>query len=260
MRTSNPTLSQDVFISLAKEQPISSKSNAMTIEGTVNKTGFFLTLTTATALFAWFSIQVTGTPNEIGGMVNPGLTTMYMLVGGIGSFIVAMLITFKKNLAMLGGMIYCLLEGLFIGGISAFAEAYYPGIAIQAGLLTFGTLFALLGAYKTGMIKVTQNFRLGVMAATGGICLVYLLSFGMSLFGFHMPYIHEGGLIGIGFSLFVIGIAAMNLVLDFDFIEKGSKSGAPKYMEWYAAFGLIVTLVWLYIEILRLLMKLQSRD
>ena len=260
MRTSNPTLSQDVFISLAKEQPISSKSNAMTIEGTVNKTGFFLTLTTATALFAWFSIQVTGTPNEIGGMVNPGLTTMYMLVGGIGSFIVAMLITFKKNLAMLGGMVYCLLEGLFIGGISAFAEAYYPGIAIQAGLLTFGTLFALLGAYKTGMIKVTQNFRLGVMAATGGICLVYLLSFGMSLFGFHMPYIHEGGLIGIGFSLFVIGIAAMNLVLDFDFIEKGSKSGAPKYMEWYAAFGLIVTLVWLYIEILRLLMKLQSRD
>ena len=260
MRTSNPTLSQDVFISLAKENPIGSKSDSMTIEGTVNKTAFFLTLTTATALFAWFSIQVTGIENEIGGIVNSSLTSTYMLVGGIGSFAVALFVMFKKNFAMLGGIVYCLLEGLFIGGISAYAEAYYPGIAIQAGLLTFGTLFGLLGIYKSGMIKVTENFRLGVAAATGGICLVYMLSFGMSLFGLHMPYIHENGLMGIGFSLFVIGIASMNLVLDFDFIEKGSKAKAPKYMEWYAAFGLIVTLVWLYIEILRLLMKLQSRD
>ena len=260
MRTSNPTLSEDVFISLAKENPVASQSNTMTIEGTVNKTGFFLMLTMATALFAWFAIQVTGVPNEIGGIVNPGLTTTFLLVGGIGSFIVAMFVTFKKNFAMIGGMIYCLLEGLFIGGISAFAEAYYPGIAMQAGLLTFGTLFGLLAMYKSKMIQVTENFKMGVAAATGGICLVYLLSFGMSLFGYHMPYIHEGGLVGIGFSLFVVAIAAMNLVLDFDFIDKGSRLGAPKYMEWYAAFGLIVTLVWLYVEILRLLMKLQSRD
>ena len=260
MRTSNPTLSSDVFISLAKENPISNKSNMMTIEGTVNKTVFFLMLTMATALFAWFGIQVTGTPNEIGGIVNPPLTMVFMLVGGFGSFLVAMFVTFKKNLAMIGGMIYCLLEGLFIGGISAFAEAYYPGIAIQAGLLTFGTLFGLLAMYKSKMIQVTENFRMGVAAATGGICLVYLLSFGMSLFNYHIPYIHEGGIIGIGFSLFVVGIAAMNLVLDFDFIEQGTRVGSPKYMEWYAAFGLIVTLVWLYVEILRLLMKLQSRD
>ena len=260
MRTSNPTLSEDIFVSLAKENPISSKSNTMTIEGTVNKTAFFLLLTTATALFAWFSIQMTEYQNEVGGIINPGLTTTYMLIGGIGSFITAMFISFKKNLAMIGGMVYCLLEGLFIGGISAFAEAYYPGIAFQAGLLTFGTLFGLLGVYKSGLVKVTENFRLGVFAATGGICMVYLLSFGMSLFGYHMPYIHESGLMGIGFSLFVIVIAALNLVLDFDFIESGSKAGAPKYMEWYAAFGLIVTLVWLYVEILRLLMKLQSRD
>ena len=260
MRTSNPTLSNDVFISLAKDNPIASKSDMMTIEGTVNKTAFFLMLTMATALFAWFSIQVTGTQNEIGEFINPGLTTVFMLVGGIGSFLVAMFVTFKKNLAMIGGMIYCLLEGLFIGGISAFAEAYYPGVAMQAGLLTFGTLFGLLAMYKSKMIQVTENFRMGVAAATGGIFLVYLLSFGMSLFGYHMPYIHENGIIGIGFSLVVVGIASMNLVLDFDFIEKGTKVGSPKYMEWYAAFGLIVTLVWLYVEILRLLMKLQSRD
>jgi uncharacterized YccA/Bax inhibitor family protein len=151
------------------------------------------------------------------------------------------------------------LEGLAIGGISAFFEAQFPGIVIQAVALTFGTLLCLLLVYKSGIIKVTANFRLGVVAATGGIAVIYLITIVLGLFGIRMPYIHDSGLIGIGFSLFVVTIAALNLVLDFDFIENGAASGAPKFMEWYAAFGLMVTLIWLYLEILRLLAKIRSR-
>ena len=155
--------------------------------------------------------------------------------------------------------IYALFEGLFLGGISATLEARFPGIVIQAVGLTFGTLFGLLLAYKSGLIKVTENFRLGLFAATGGIFLLYMASFVMSFAGMRIPYIHESGLIGIGFSGFVVVIAALNLVLDFDFIESGSENRLPKYMEWYAAFGLMVTLIWLYVEILHLLTKLRSR-
>ena len=147
-----------------------------------------------------------------------------------------------------------------IGSISAIYNAQFEGIVLQAVMLTFGTLFALLFAYRSGLIKATENFKLGVAAATGGIALIYLATIVLGLFGIKIPYIHESGLIGIGFSLFVIVIAALNLVLDFDFIESGVEAGAPKYMEWYGAFGLMVTLVWLYIEFLRLLAKLQSRD
>jgi uncharacterized YccA/Bax inhibitor family protein len=167
---------------------------------------------------------------------------------------------FKKSRAGVTAPIYALLEGLLLGGLSAIFEAQYPGIVIQAVGLTFGTLFCLLVAYTSRMIKVTQNFRLGVFAATGGIALFYLASMVLGFFGIHIPYIHEGGLIGIGFSLFIVVIAALNLVLDFDFIEQAAAQGAPRYMEWYGAFGLIVTLVWLYIEILRLLSKLRSRN
>ena len=138
-------------------------------------------------------------------------------------------------------------------------EAKYPGIVIQAVTLTFGTLFCLLLAYRSGVIKVTQNFRLGVVAATGGIALIYMATILLGFFGVRMPFIHESGMIGIGFSLFVVIIAALNLVLDFDFIENGAAYGAPKYMEWYGAFALMVTLIWLYIEFLRLLAKLRGR-
>jgi uncharacterized YccA/Bax inhibitor family protein len=155
--------------------------------------------------------------------------------------------------------IYAVLEGLFLGGISAIFEMSYPGIVIQAVALTFGTLFCLLAAYKSRLIKVTENFKLGIVAATGAICLIYLVSIIMGFFGASIPMIHSSGPLGIGFSLFVVTIAALNLVLDFDFIERGSEMGAPKYMEWYGAFGLVVTLVWLYIEILRLLSKLRRR-
>jgi uncharacterized YccA/Bax inhibitor family protein len=146
-----------------------------------------------------------------------------------------------------------------LGGISAFFESRYPGTVSQAIFLTFGTLAALLVAYRSGWIRATENFKLSVVAATGGIFFVYLISFVLSFFGVNIPLIHGSGIFGILFSLFVVVIAALNLVLDFDFIEQGAEQGAPKYMEWYAAFGLVVTLVWLYLEILRLLGKLQDR-
>jgi uncharacterized YccA/Bax inhibitor family protein len=179
--------------------------------------------------------------------------------GLIGGFIVALVTVFKKQWALLTAPMYALLEGLALGGISAIFEARFPGIVIQAVGLTFGTLFCLLMAYKSGMIKVTENFKLGVVSATGAIALFYVVSFLLSMFGISIPFIHGSGIIGIGFSLFVVAIAALNLVLDFDFIENGAARGVPQYMEWYAAFGLIVTLIWLYIEILRLLSKLRSR-
>ena len=145
-----------------------------------------------------------------------------------------------------------------IGGISAMMEARYPGIVLQAVGLTFGTLLCLLGLYKSGLIKVTQNFRLGVVAATGGILVLYLVQMVLRMFGgTGMGFIHESGMAGMLFSAFVVTIAALNLVLDFDFIEAGAEHGAPKYMEWYGAFGLTVTLIWLYLEILRLLAKLR---
>ena len=154
---------------------------------------------------------------------------------------------------------YAALEGLLLGGVSVGFEAQYPGLVSQAVFLTFGVLAVLLMAYRSGIIRATDNFKLGVVAATGGIGLVYLVGFVMSFFGASIPLIHGSGPIGIAFSLVVVGVAALNLVLDFDFIEQGAERGVPKYMEWYAAFGLLVTLVWLYLEMLRLLAKLQER-
>jgi uncharacterized YccA/Bax inhibitor family protein len=153
--------------------------------------------------------------------------------------------------------VYAALEGLFLGAISAYFEMAYQGIVTQAIILTMGVLFSLLALYKFRIIKVTENFKMIVVAATGGIALIYLVSFIGGFFGLNMPFIHEGGTFGIIFSVVVVIVAALNLVMDFDFIEEGSEKGAPKYMEWYAAFGLMVTLIWLYLEILRLLSKLR---
>ena len=171
-----------------------------------------------------------------------------------------MVTVFKQTLAPYTTPIYAALEGVALGGISVVFEARYPGIVSQAVFLTFGTLGALLMAYRSGVVKATENFKLGVVAATGGIALLYFLSFILGFFGMSVPLIHSSGTFGILFSLFVVVIAALNLVLDFDFIEKGVERGAPKHMEWYGAFGLLVTLVWLYLEILHLLAKLQSRN
>jgi uncharacterized YccA/Bax inhibitor family protein len=169
------------------------------------------------------------------------------------------LTAFKHHLAKYTVPAYALLQGLALGGISKYFEMRYPGIVNQAVMLTFGTLGALLLAYRSGLIKATENFKLGVVAATGGIFFVYLISWILGMFGVGVPMIHGNSNMSILFSIGVVIIAALNLVLDFDFIEEAAENGAPKYMEWYGAFGLLVTLVWLYLEILRLLAKLASR-
>ena len=182
-----------------------------------------------------------------------------MVVGGIGGFIAALITLFKKHWSPITAPIYALAQGLFLGGISALYEAQFQGIVIQAIGLTLGILSSLLFLYKTGIVKPTENFRLMVTSATMGITLLYLVSMVMNMFGASIGFIHSNGLMGIGFSLFVVAIAALNLVLDFDFIEQGAEQNAPKYMEWFGAFSLMVTLIWLYLEMLRLLAKLRSR-
>jgi uncharacterized YccA/Bax inhibitor family protein len=177
----------------------------------------------------------------------------------LAGLVLALFTIFKKEWSAFTAPAYAVAEGLSLGAVSALFEVRYPGIVLQAVGLTFGTLAALLVAYKTGVIKATENFKLGVVAATGAIALFYLFGFVLRLFGITMPLIHSSGTFGILFSLGVVVVAALNLVLDFDFIEEGAARGAPKYMEWYAAFGLMVTLVWLYLEVLRLLSKLQDR-
>ena len=257
IRSGNPALKESTFLDLGSGTVVSRDAGAMTLNGTVNKTGILLLLSVLTAAFAWTQSVVTGPDGT--AMVAPGVT-IYALGGAIGGFILAMVTVFKKTWSPVTAPLYALVEGFFLGAISAVFELKYPGIVFQAVVLTFGTLGALLAAYRSGLIRATENFKLGVVAAPGGIALVYLVSMGLRLFGKDIPLIHESGLVGIGFSLFVVVIAALNLVLDFDFIESGVEAGAPKYMEWYGAFGLMVTLVWLYIEFLRLLAKLQSRD
>lgn len=249
MRTANPTLNEKVFAGLAPAQ-VRGRADAMTIQGTVNKTGILLVLTLLTSGWTW---------NMYTSTQDPAAVTPWLLGGLIGGLVFALITTFKMPWAPVTAPIYALLEGLVLGGLSAIFEASYPGIVVQAVGLTFGTLFALLFAYKSGFIQATENFRKGVIAATGGILLVYLATFILGFFGVNIPLIHEAGPVGILFSLFVVVIAALNLVLDFDLIERGAARGAPKYMEWYGAFALMVTLIWLYIEILRLLAKLRSR-
>jgi uncharacterized YccA/Bax inhibitor family protein len=253
MKTSNPALSENTFRNLSAERygGVIDESSQMTLNGTVNKTGILLLCTIATAAWTWSRFLQSRDMTDV---------TPLMLVGFLGGFIFAMITTFKKEWSPVTAPIYALLEGLALGGLSDVIDLRYPGIAIQAVGLTFGTLFVLLLAYRSGLIKVTQKFRLGVIAATGGIMLFYLLQMLLGFFGIQFVSINGSGPIGIGFSLFVVGIAALNLVLDFDFIERGVEYGAPKYMEWYGAFGIIVTLVWLYLEILRLLSKMRSRN
>ena len=251
MRSGNPALSESTFLDLGSGTVVRRDADAMSLNGTVNKTAFLLVLVLATSMFTWSKAYA-----------GAGAGLMPWVWGGaIGGLVLALVTVFKKQWAPVTAPLYAAVEGLFIGAISAVFEQRFPGIVIQAVGLTFGTMAALLVAYRSGLIKATENFKLGVVAATGGIALLYLANIGMRLFGFEgMGFIHESSWIGIAFSGFVVVIAALNLVLDFDFIEQGVEQGAPKYMEWYAAFGLLVTLVWLYLEILRLLAKLQSRD
>ncbi len=246
-RTSNPALAEETFLKAAR---MATDSNVMTIGGTVNKSAFLLLLLILSAVYVWMQFV---------GEVETANLTPWILIGALGGFVIALIIIFVKKSAPYLSPVYAILEGLFLGAISALMEARFPGIVLQAVALTFGTLFVLLAAYKSGLIKATENFKLGVVAATGAVALIYIATMVLGFFGTTIPYIHESGLIGIIFSLVVVVIAALNLVLDFDFIETGAEQGVPKFMEWYAAFGLLVTLVWLYLEILRLLAKIRGR-
>jgi len=248
-RSGNPMFRSNAFQPDATFDEIDS-TQRMTLAGAINKTGILLVLCLVSAGYVWNRFFQSSEPAAVNGL---------MMLGLLGGLAMAMVTIFKRQWAGLTAPAYALLQGLALGGISAMFELQYPGIVIQAVGLTFGTLAVLLLAYKTGLIKPTENFRLMIVAATGGIALLYLVSFVMGFFGSSVGFIHSNGLFGIGFSLFVVAIAALNLVLDFDFIEAGAEQGAPKHMEWYGAFSLMVTLVWLYLEILRLLAKLRSR-
>lgn len=219
-----------------------SDQGVMTMNGAIDKTFMLIGLMMVTAFYSWNY---------------PSMALL--LTGAIGGIIVVIIAAFKKEMSGTLAPIYALLEGLFVGTISALYAAEFSGIVFQAVILTVSMLGLMLFLYKYRIIKVTEKLRSGIMMATGGVMLLYIISIGMSFFGVNMPYLHEGGMIGIGISLVIIGIAALNLLLDFDNFEKGVQYGAPKYMEWYSAMGLLVTLVWLYIEILRLLSKL-NRD
>ena len=241
IRSGNPALSKKTFQNLT-----STSKNVMTLEGTVNKTTISMSILLLAAYYTYTNAIMD-----------------YILIGFLGGFIVALITIFKKEWSPITVPIYAVLEGLALGGTSkVYANAFEPGIVPQAIMLTLGILFALLFAYKSKIIRPTENFKLGLFAATAGIGLVYLVSFLMSMFGGGgLPIMNptNASMLSIGFSIFVVIIASLNLVMDFDFIEEGASTGAPKYMEWYGAFGLLVTLIWLYLEILRLLAKLSSR-
>jgi uncharacterized YccA/Bax inhibitor family protein len=238
-RTGNPVLKESTF----KGARAAFGEEAMTLQGTVNKTGISLLILLAAAAFVW----------------NSPVPQVFILIGLVGGLVTALVTVFKNTAAPYTTPLYAAFEGLLLGGLSFFFEQRYPGIVINAVGLTFGTLAVLLAAYSTGLIRPSENFKLGIVAATGGIAVLYLVSMVMGFFGKSISFIHDSSPIGIAFSLFVVGLAALNLVLDFDFIERGAAAGAPKYMEWVGAFGLLVTLVWLYLEILRLLAKMQDR-
>ncbi|TDN96230.1 Bax inhibitor-1/YccA family protein [Sunxiuqinia elliptica] len=253
-KSSNPVLGQSAF---SKVQA-GTQADVMTVEGAVNKTGLMFLILAFAAAFTWrkfFGVFDYGSPEGAFSSVAP-----WVIGGGIGGFIVAMVTVFSPRYSNITAPIYAVLEGLFLGGISAFFEAQYPGLVMRAVALTFGVFFIMLFMFRSGKIRATGKFRMAVLAATGGIALVYFISFIAGLFGASFGFLHGNSLISIGFSLVVVGIAALNLILDFDFIQRGADSRAPKIMEWYGAFGLMVTLVWLYIEILRLLSKVASRD
>ncbi len=261
MRTSNPALNDDVFRDSAEY----GESRTMTLEGTATKTAVLLSLLVAGAGYTWaqthpLEAAAAQAAGQAGWSGVPESAWRFMLIGSIGGLIVSLVTMIKPRVSPYSAPLYAILEGLALGGISTIFEYRFPGIVVESVGLTFGTLAALLLAYSTGVIKATESFKAGVVAATGGICLVYLASMVLRLFHISVPFIHESGMVGIGISVFVVVVAALNLVLDFDFIETGVREGAPKYMEWYGGFGLLVTLVWLYLEILRLLSKLRSRD
>lgn len=249
-KSGNPTLSEKRF----KDNSVAGVidfDNVMTVRGTLNKFGFMFLMVMATAFYSWKEFAE-------GGSVQP-----LILTGAIGGLVVALVIIFKKEWAPYLAPAYALLQGLFLGAISAAYNAAFaeqaPNIVMNAVGLTFGTAIAMYLLYSFKIIQATQKFKAIIFTATAGIAVFYLIAFGLGFFGISIPFLHEGSALGIGFSLFVVALAALNLIIDFDMIEKGAEAGAPKYMEWYGAFGLMVTIVWLYLEILRLLSKISKK-
>lgn len=246
-RSGNPALKESIFEGLT----VAEGQERMSVRGTLTKTSFLLLMVLCSSVYSW-------------GVWARGMDiTPYLWGGIIGGLILAMVIVFKKEWSGYLAPAYCLFEGLFLGGISAVFNYKFattaPYIILQAIILTFGVAIAMLLLYSTRIIKVTDRFRTIVFSATLGIFFFYLIAIALRFFGVDIPFLHQGTTLGIVFSLFVVGIAALNLAMDFDLIERGVAAGAPKYMEWYASFGLMVTLIWLYIEILRLLAKIYSR-
>ncbi|HOE38025.1 MAG TPA: Bax inhibitor-1/YccA family protein [Bacteroidales bacterium] len=239
--TSNPVLSEKAFEALSGE-------GTMSIKGTLNKSIILFLLLLVSASFSWklatYDLE---------------LLSPLMWGGAIVGFILAMVTIFAKKFAKFTAPVYAIAQGFFLGSISMMYNTLYSGIVLQAVLITFGIMAVMLVLFRSGIIKVTNKFRSGVIIATGGIALVYLVSFILGFFGIQIPYLHSGGPIGIGISIFIIIIAALNLILDFNFIQESCERGAPKEAEWFAAFGLMVTLVWLYLEVLRLLSYLNKR-
>jgi len=239
MTTGNPTLRESILIEAAPDSAV------MTFNGVINKTAALVVLCMLGFAYAWYQ-----------DVPSKALT----LVGALGGLGLGLCTTFVPRVAPFTAPVYAILEGLFLGGIALMAELVFPHVAAEAAALTFGMLTVMLALYRLRIIRVTQGFTAGVIAATCGVAFLYVVSFISGVFGYEVPYLHSSGLIGIGFSLFVVVLAALNLLLDFAFIERGVTDGAPKYLEWYAGFSLLVTLVWLYLELLRLLSKLRSRD
>lgn len=246
-KSGNPTLTEKIF----QKNSAFSQEETMTEKGTLNKFGILIILLVASASFTW---KAFAEGKEIMG---------WMIGGAIIGFIIAIVLAFKPVWASFLAPVYALAKGVFLGAISAFYNDAFaekaPGIVMQAVCITFGVVIAMFALYRFQVIKATEKFKSVVITATIGIALFYLIAIALRLFGIHINFLHEGSTFGIIFSLIVVGIAALNLILDFDMIENGIAMGAPKYMEWYGAFGLMVTIVWLYLEILRLLSKFASR-
>ena len=237
-RSSNPALRDQLFY----DNLVHGTMNKMTLQGTINKTLLLLFLVIAAAALVWENFV---------------LLMPFILPAVILGFIVAIATIFKPEWSPFTSPVYAVLEGVILGAISALMNTLYPGIVGQAVILTFGVFVLLLVVFSTRLIRVTETFKLVVIGATGAICLLYIANIVLSFFGMPIGFINEGGWLGIGFSLVVVVVASLNLILDFDYIEKGVEHGLPKHMEWYAAFALLVTLVWLYLEILRLLAKMR---
>ncbi len=244
MSSGNPAMNMSVY---QRAGYVESAAQSMTVQGAAIKTGLLVVILMAAATFTWTQ-----------STTNPGLTQGLLVLGGIGGFITALVTIFAPRISPFTSPVYAALEGLFLGGLSVLFEARYPGIVMNAVGLTVGVLAIMLVIYSTGFIQVTDKVKTGIIAATGAIFLVYLVGFILSFFHVGIPYIHDSGPIGIIFSVVVVIIAAFNLLLDFDFIQQGALRQAPKFMEWYGGFSLLVTLVWMYLEILRLLAKVSN--